>query len=175
MFADLYTVYFTAVSFLAFIYVYIVVPSIQTHRYQSLSATMLEFRLMLWVLESKSPGISLWRLTNAPGLPQSPNCNIPNINAPFFYDELLTELTALLAQPEYKSKGWYVVTYGLLSTPREIWNKFQSIKLTAQAVDPLLTFRVSQALQDMLHAQIRSNERAIGSCPSYYRARRQGP
>jgi len=77
---------------------------------------MIEYRLLLWVLDKTSNSTStsldssstspLWRLTNAPGLPQSPDCNIPNINAPAYYDELLTELTGLLAQEEYKSEGW---------------------------------------------------------------------
>jgi len=77
---------------------------------------MIEYRLLLWVLDKtsnftptssdSSSASPRWRLTNAPGLPQSPDCNVPNINAPAYYDELLTELTGMLAQEEYKSEGW---------------------------------------------------------------------
>ncbi len=67
---------------------------------------MIEYRLLLWVLETSSSTTCQWRLTNAPGLPQSPDCNVPNINAPQQYDELLKELTTLLSQPEFRSEGW---------------------------------------------------------------------
>ena len=67
---------------------------------------MIEYRLLLWVLETSSPTTCQWRLTNAPGLPQSPDCNVPNINAPVHYDELLKELTILLSPPEFKSEAW---------------------------------------------------------------------